>query len=72
MATIESYTDLEQSKKLAEILPLESSDMHYCYDYNFNELESIPNITEEDDHFVLFPKDARCGVLLHCLMFYQK
>ena len=27
MATIKSYTDLEQSKKLAEILPLESADM---------------------------------------------
>lgn len=29
MATIKSHTDLEQSKKLAEILPLESADM--CY-----------------------------------------
>ena len=29
MATIKGYTDLEQSKKLAEILPLESADMHY-------------------------------------------
>ena len=27
MATIKSYTDLAQSKKLAEILPLESADM---------------------------------------------
>lgn len=26
MATIKSYTDLEQSKKLAEILPIESAD----------------------------------------------
>ena len=31
MATIKSYTDLEQSKKLAEILPLESADMCYRY-----------------------------------------
>ena len=30
MATIKSYTDLEQSKKLAEILPVESADMFYC------------------------------------------
>ena len=30
MATIKSYTDLQQSKKLAEILSLESADMHYC------------------------------------------
>ena len=29
MATIKSFTDLSQSKKLAEILPLESADMHY-------------------------------------------
>ena len=29
MATIKSFTDLQQSKKLAEILPIESADMHY-------------------------------------------
>ena len=29
MATIKSYTDLEQSRKLAEVLPLESADMYY-------------------------------------------
>ena len=63
MATIKSYTDIEQSRKLAKILPLESADMHYYYDYDFNELESIPNITEEDDHFILFPKDVRCWSL---------
>lgn len=28
MTIIKSYTNLEQSKKLAEILPLESADMH--------------------------------------------
>lgn len=26
---MKSYTDLEQSKKLAEILPIESADMRY-------------------------------------------
>lgn len=31
MAAIKSYTDLEQSKRLAEILPLESADMRYGY-----------------------------------------
>lgn len=31
MATIKSYTDLQQSKKLAEFLPLESADMYYQY-----------------------------------------
>jgi len=29
MATIKSYTDLEQSKKLVEILSLETADMYY-------------------------------------------
>ena len=29
MATIHSYTTIEQSRKLAEILPLESADMYY-------------------------------------------
>ncbi len=29
MATIKLYTDISQSKKLAEILPLESADMYY-------------------------------------------
>lgn len=30
MATIKSYTSLEQSKKLADILPTESADMRYA------------------------------------------
>ena len=29
MATIKSYTTVEQSRKLTKILPLESADMHY-------------------------------------------
>lgn len=32
MATIKSFTSLEQSKKLAEILPLESADMIWAND----------------------------------------
>ena len=32
MATIKSYTDIEQSRKLAEILPLESADMIWAND----------------------------------------
>ena len=70
---MKGYTDLEQSKKLAEILPLESADMYYHYDNDFDELESIPTITEEDDHFVLFPKDVRCwslAALLSVLPFH--
>ena len=31
MTTIKSFTSLEQSKKLAEILPLESADNYYAW-----------------------------------------
>lgn len=31
MATLKSYTDLEQSKKLSEFLPLESADMKWYF-----------------------------------------
>lgn len=31
---MKSYTDIEQSKKLEEILPLESADMHYSKDFD--------------------------------------
>ena len=31
---MKSYTDIEQSKKLAEILPVESADMHYSKDFD--------------------------------------
>lgn len=30
---MKSYTDLEQSKKLAEILPLKSADMRFCFSH---------------------------------------
>ena len=42
MATIKSYTDLEQSKKLAEILPLESADMFY-YEYT-SHIDGTPKV----------------------------
>ena len=34
MATIKSFTSLEQSKVLAKILPIESADMHYSRDFD--------------------------------------
>ena len=40
MATIKSYTDIEQSKKLAEILSLESADMIYR---PIMEIDSVSN-----------------------------
>lgn len=37
MATIKSFTSLEQSKKLAEILPIESADMSYFIIHNIGQ-----------------------------------
>lgn len=52
---MKAYTDLEQSKKLAEILPLESADMFYAdllvdgvHKYNLHPLESYGFKTFED------------------------
>lgn len=52
MATIKSYTDLQQSKKLAEILPIESADM--CINSTnpymiFTEIRPIEGFDEEHD-----------------------
>lgn len=33
---MKSYTDLEQSKKLAEFLPLKSADMRFCFSHTLS------------------------------------
>lgn len=40
---MKTYTDIKQSKKLAEILPIESADMRYGYiaPYDCKQLEPI-------------------------------
>ena len=51
---MKSYTDLEQSKKLAEILPLESADMlYYCNKSNNTPISQCPFIRsfKENDVF---------------------
>lgn len=67
MAQIKSYTDLEQSKKLAEILPLESADMCWYIDDN-----NIPTHTPDNGFYrqdkTIFP----VGVLQRCLNYYRK
>ena len=37
MAIVKAYTDIEQSKKLAEILPIESADMAWCNNSNYTD-----------------------------------
>lgn len=50
---MKSYTDLEQSRKLAEILPLESADMYYCYGMNIDtkiwSFDNTPTIIDADN-----------------------
>ena len=46
---MKAYTDIEQSKKLAEILPIESADMYY-YTVNGDwEWYETPNVIERRD-----------------------
>ena len=57
MATIKSYTDLEQSKKLAEILPLESADMEYMFlKRDGSKVSNIPFV--KDDEEPEWPNDS--------------
>lgn len=39
---MKAYTDFVQSKKLAEILPLESADMCYCMDDDTLKYDDLP------------------------------
>ena len=52
MATIKSYTDIEQSRKLAEMLPIESADMIYTmtngYHTPFIRIETIQEMDKDD------------------------
>lgn len=42
---MKSYTDIEQSRKLKKILPIESADMLYVYDRHLNKLyEDTPYV----------------------------
>ena len=74
--TIKSYTDLEQSKKLAEILPIESADMFYSdllvdgnHKYNIHPLESFGFKTFEEtklktsDHLGFIPCWSLAGLI---------
>lgn len=54
MAVIKSYTDLQQSKKLAEILPFESADMYWFRD-NIETPEIYPKNMMKDSVSVTLP-----------------
>jgi hypothetical protein len=59
---MKSYTDLEQSKKLAEILPLESADMYY-YTVDGDVLYKTPNVIESKDDLFVDEKSIPCWSL---------
>ena len=48
MATIKSYTSLDQSKKLAEILPLESADMMWKKELKYRICSDEHKVSESD------------------------
>lgn len=52
MATIRSYTTVEQSRKLAEFLPLESADMDYIPVVNIDGEYSIAVNVWDNDHVI--------------------
>lgn len=58
---MKSYTDLEQSKKLAEILAIESADMYY---YTANgDLYKTPNVIESKDDLDVDENSIPCWSL---------
>jgi hypothetical protein len=59
MATIKSYTSLEQSKKLAEILPLESADMYIYKNIFFGALSCFNDTTQVGEYIKLTDKENK-------------
>jgi hypothetical protein len=69
MVTIKSYTDLEQSKKLAEILPLESADMYFEPSAGFC---TEPSEVRVGDIKYAHPRSIRCWSLAALLNIIPK
>ena len=63
MATIKSYTDISQSKKLEEILPLESADMWYHGHYSPWDSERIYDKEPASYHSAYPQWDKSCWSL---------
>ena len=62
---VKSYTSIEQSRKLADILPIESADMYYHYNRGIvkDYYEDVPECIELINHFRFFPEDIPCWSL---------
>ena len=57
------YTDIEQSKKLAEFLPLESADMVFAYCDSMDEYTTHPRVLESSKNFDIYKRDIPCWSL---------
>lgn len=73
MATIKSYTDLKQSKILAEILPIESADCFWDYD----EMQKFHRISWFEDGYnkesqLILNENNVCAWSLASLLDYIK
>lgn len=62
MATIKSYSDLQQSKKLAEFLPLESADMFFICVGN-REIIRINDNIKDYNHWDTYPAWSLAALL---------
>ena len=63
MVTIKSYTDIEQSRKLAKILPIETADMYYTLIDQGLYLEVKQGIKPSKDDVPCWSLAALLGVL---------
>lgn len=69
---IKGYTDIKQSKMLAEILSLDSADMVYAYSYSVNEHTTYPYPLQSSKHFDVYKDDIPCWSLTALLSVLPK
>lgn len=69
---MKAYTDIKQSKILAEILPIESADMVYAYSYSVNEYTTYPYPLQSSKHFDVYKDDIPCWSLTALLSVLPK
>ena len=60
---MKSYTDFVQSKKLVEILPIESADMVFAYCDSMDEYTTYPRVLESSKNFDIYKRDIPCWSL---------
>lgn len=70
MATIKSYSDLEQSKVLSKILPIESADMYWWYNGQKYYVETIEHNDFQKRDIPCWSLAALLSVLPHIQEFY--